>query len=137
MQKSTMHVRQWDDREVAAFNAVHSRDPFIKQLANRFPIKVARFYVLRWTSENNVQRAAVHFCEGEANWRAAVFKEAGARASVEARFGSAGENHVLVDARQRSSCGCYNCLHAVGELTAIAKPKNISAARARKLARAA
>lgn len=132
-----MHVRQWTDREVVELNALHSRDPFIKQLANGFPIKVARFYVLRWVNENNIQRAAVHFCEGEANWRAAVFKEAGAKVSVEARYATAGENYVLVDSRQRSDCGCYNCLHAVRDLTAISKPQKMSAARARKMARAA
>ncbi|MEM8515197.1 hypothetical protein RCH14_004557 [Massilia sp. MP_M2] len=137
MQQSVMHVRQWDDREVAEFNALHSADPFIKQLVNGFPLKVARFYVLRWTSANNVQRTAVHFCEAEAKWRAAVFGETGTQASVEARYGSPGDTYVLVDGRQRAGCSCHNCSHAVGDLKAIEKPKRISAARARKLARAA
>lgn len=137
MQQSAMHVRQWDDREVAAFNALHSRDPFIKQLVNAFPLKVARFYVLRWTNANNVQRAAVHFCESEAKWRAAVFSEAGTQASVEARYGSAGETHVLVDGRQRVGCSCHNCLSALDDLSVVVKPKKVSAALARKLARTA
>lgn len=137
MQQSVMHARKWDDREVAAFNALHSRDPFIKQLVNGFPSKVARFYVLRWTNPNNVQRAAVHFCESEAKWRAAVFSEAGTQASVEARYGSAGEPHVLVDGRQRAGCSCHNCLYAVGDLKVVVILKKISAARARKMARAA
>lgn len=136
MQQSVMQTRQWDDREVAAFNALHSRDPFAQRLANRFPEKLAQFYVLRWTTENNVPRAAVHFCEGEANWRAAVFKDAGLEASIERRFGTAGETHVLLDGRRRQGCQCHNCMHAVGDLAGIEKPKQISAARARKLARA-
>ncbi|WP_298151108.1 hypothetical protein [Flavobacterium sp.] len=136
MQTPAMHTRQLDHREVAAFNALHSRNPYVKRLATRWPNKVAQYYVLSWTTENNLQRSEVHFCESEANWRASVFKDAGLKSGVEKRFGSAGETHVLLDGRQRNGCQCHNCMHAVGDLTPIEKPKQMSAARARKLARA-
>ena len=130
-----MHVYEWDSREIAAFNAVFSRDPCARRLLNHWPERTGQFFILSWTT-NGVYRSAVHFCEGEANWRAAIYRDAGTDAKVERRFIGQGESYAIVDGRQRSGCKCENCEHHTGDLMPIPKPKTMSSAKARKLAHA-
>ncbi len=131
-----MHTREWSDREVKAFNALFSQNPYAKRLLNPWPLKAARVYVLRWVTERGVARAEAHFCEGEAVWRAEVFRQGGTSADVERRFIGGGETHAIVDGRQRQGCMCGNCSDSVQNLSAIPKPLKVkmSSARARKLA---
>lgn len=135
----TMHAREWSDQEVKAFNAVFSQNPYAKRLLNQWPLKTARFYVLRWVTERGVSRAEAHFCEGEAMWRAAVFKQSGTSADVERSFLGGGESYAIVDGRQRPDCECENCRDSAQNLSEIPRPlkAKISSARARKLAYAA
>ena len=131
-----MYTREWSDQEVKAFDALFSQSPYAKMLLNQWPLKTARLYVLRWVTERGVNRAEAHFCEGEAAWRAAVFKQSGTSADVERRFLGGGESYAIVDGRQRSGCECENCRDSVQNLSAIPKlsKARISSARARKLA---
>ena len=128
-----MHSYEWDTREIAGFNALFSQNPYAKRLRNRWPERAGRLFVLRWTT-NGVQRCAIHFCEGEANWRAEIYRDAGTHARVEKRFMGQGESYAVVDARQRSGCKCENCERNAGDLVPIPKPKTMSSAKARKLA---
>lgn len=132
-----MHVYEWDKREIAAFNALFSHDPHAKRLLNHWPEKTSCLFILRWTT-NGMVRHAVHFCEGEANWRAGVYNEVGANATVEKRFQGQGQSYAIVDGRQRPGCQCENCQRYTQDLVPIAAPKRekISSAKARKLARA-
>lgn len=131
-----LHAREWSEEEVKGFNALFSRSPHAKRLLNQWPLKTARLYVLRWTTERGVNRAEAHFCEGEAAWRAAVFTQGGTVANVERRFLGGGESFAIVDGRRRTGCVCENCRDNVQNLSEIPKPltTKISSARARKLA---
>lgn len=132
---SGMHVREWSASEVAAFNALFCRSPYAMRLRNEWPNRATELYVFRWMDKHGVSHGAAHFCEGEALWRADVYKQAGTEASVEQCYLGQGESYAVVDARRRTGCACRNCANNVANLRPIPKVPRMSAAQARRLAR--